>query len=137
MTKALAASYCQTLLDSSAPNLSSVNLKIVALDSDYTYSAAHNFLDDIPGGAIIATSGNLGAKTITGGVFDNTADVSVGSPAGGSTITQFWLYYDSGSAATSALIYFWDEDASGSPISIATNAEAVTVAIHASGFFRV
>jgi hypothetical protein len=135
MTKTLAASYRQTLLDSSAPNLSSVNLKIVALDATYVYSAAHNFLDDIGGGSIVATTGNLASKTITDGVFD-FANVSLGSPAGGDTITQLWLYYDTGSAATSPLIAYTNEDGAAAPISIATDGGDITLVVDASGFFR-
>ena len=136
MTKALSRAYAQTLLDSSAPNLSSSNLKIVAVDATYTYSAAHDFLDDVTGGAIVATSGNLASKTITNGTFDS-ANVSMGSPAAGDTITQFWLYYDSGSGATSVLIYYWNEDAAAAAISIATDGAEITVNVHASGYFAI
>lgn len=135
MTKTLAASYRQTLLDSTAPDLSSVNLKIVALDATYVYSAAHNFLDDITGGAIVATTGNLASKTITDGVLD-FADVSLGSPAAGDTITQLWLYYDTGTSSTSPLIAYTDEDGSGAALAIATDGGAITLAVNASGFFR-
>lgn len=134
MTKALAPTYLE-LRATTGLNLSSLNLKVVALDATYVYSAAHNFLDDIGGGAIVATSGNLASKTTTAGVLD-AADLSLGSPAGGDTITQFWLYEDSGSAATSDLIYYWNEDASAAAISIATNGEAITIQWNASGIFR-
>lgn len=47
-------------------DLSALNLKVVLVDlADYTYSAAHDFLDDVPVGARVATSGNLANKTIT------------------------------------------------------------------------
>lgn len=136
MTKRLSAAYAEALLDSSAPNLTSVNLKIVALDATHVDDVAHDFLDDISGGDIVATSGNLASKTITDGTFD-AADVSLGSPSSGGPITQFWLYYDSGSAATSLLIYYWDEDAAGSAISITPNSEEITVQVNASGFFTI
>lgn len=132
MTKALAPSYL-VLRATTGLNLSSSNLKIAGMSASYTYSTAHDFLNDVTN--IIATSGNLASKTTTAGVLDS-ADVSMGSPAGGSTITQFWLYYDSGSSATSSLIYYWDEDASAAPISIATNGEAITVVVNSSGYFR-
>lgn len=134
MTKTTPNSYRQSLLDSSCPNLSSVNLKIAAMSSIYTYSTAHDFLNDVTN--IVTTSGNLASKTITNGSFD-AADISVGSPAGGSTITQFWLYYDTGTSSTSPLLYYWNEDSAGSAIAIATNGEAITVSVHASGFFKV
>lgn len=134
MTKALAPSYL-VLRATTGLNLSSLNLKLVALDSTYVYSSAHDFLDDVGGGAIVATSGNLGSKTTAAGVFDS-ADVSLGSPVAGDTITQFWLYYDSGSGATSSLVYYFDEDASAAAISIATDGTEKTVLVSASGWFR-
>jgi hypothetical protein len=134
MTKALAPSYL-VLRATTGLNLSSLNLKLVALDATYVYSSAHDFLNDVDSGAIVATSGNLASKTTTAGVFDS-ADVSLGSPAGGDTITQFWLYYDSGSGATSSLIYYFNEDAAGSAISISTDGTEKTVTVNASGWFR-
>jgi hypothetical protein len=134
MSKNLYPSYL-VLRATTGLNLSSLNLKLVALDSTYVYSSAHDFLNDISGGAIVATSGNLGSKTTTAGVFDS-ADVSLGSPAAGDTITQFVLYYDSGSGATSSLIYHFDEDSAGSAISIATDGTEKTVTVNASGWFR-
>lgn len=134
MTKALAPTYAASLLTSAAPDLSSVNLKVAGLAAGYVYSSAHDFHDDLSN--IVQTSGNLASKTTTGGVFD-AADLVLGSPAGGSTITQFWLYYDTGSSATSPLIYYWNEDASGSALAIATDGSAITIAWHASGIFAV
>ncbi len=132
MTKALAPSYL-VLRATTGINLSSSNLKVIAMSSSYTYSAAHDFHSDVTN--IIATSGNLAGKTTALGVLDGT-DLSLGSPAGGSTITQFWLYKDSGVSGTSDLIYYWNEDASAAAISIATNGEAITVVWNASGIFR-
>lgn len=137
MTKRLSRAYAQALLDSTAPNLSSVNLKIAAIDATHVDNVAHDFLNDISSGDIVATSGNLANKTITNGTFDNTADVSLGSPSTGGPIVQYWLYYDTGTPSTSMLIYFWDEDAAGLPISISVNGEAITVVINASGFFAI
>lgn len=139
MTKALADSYRQSLLDSSAPNLSSATIKVMALTSGYTYNTAHNFVDDIGAGnppRVVESSG-LASKTITNGTFD-AADLSLGSPAAGSTITQFWIFADLGGAESAdPLIYYFNEDANGSAISIATDAADITIVWHASGIFRV
>lgn len=133
MTKALATAYRAALLDNGV-DLISGNVKIAALSASYVYSAAHDFHSDLSN--IVTTSGNLASKTATDGYFD-FADISVGSPAGGSTITQFWLYRDSGTSATSELVYYWNEDASAAAISIATNGEAITVVVPSGGLFRV
>lgn len=43
-----------------------------AVDTDdYTFSAAHTGLSDIPAGARVAVTGALTSKTLTGGVFDS------------------------------------------------------------------
>lgn len=132
MSKELAPSYLE-LRATTGLNLATSNLKIAASTASYVRSSAHDFLDDVTN--IVATSGNLGTKTTDDGVFD-AADVSMGSPAGPSVITQFTLYRDTGSAATSDIIYWWNEDASGAAVSITCNGEEITIQFNASGIFR-
>jgi len=133
MTKALAASYRAALLDNGV-DLITGNVKVCALSASYVYSTAHDFHNDLTN--IIATSGNLASKTAVAGVFDS-ADISCGSPAGGSTITQFWLWRDSGVSATSELVYYFNEDSAAAAISIATDGTDKTVVVNASGWFKV
>lgn len=59
-------------------------------------------LDDIPSGARVATSGNLGTKTTTLGVAD-AADVTFSTVTGDQS-EALVIYKDSGSASTSPLI---------------------------------
>lgn len=134
MTKALAPTYAASLLTSAAPDLSSVNIKVAGMSASYTYSSAHDFYNDVTN--VVQLSGNLAGKTTTAGTFDAT-DLVLGSPAGGSTITQFWLFYDTGTPSTSPLIYYWNEDSAGSAISIATDGTAITIIWNASGIFAV
>ncbi len=58
----------------------------------YTYSAAHDFFDDVAGGAVIAGPATLSGKTSTGGSADAT-DVTFSAVSGVSIeailITQF------------------------------------------------
>lgn len=110
--------------------------KVVALDSSYTYNAAHDFLDDVTGGAIIATSSALSTKTITDG-YANSDDVTYSALPGGDTITQLWLYKDTGVGSTSTLIAYYDTKADTSAISVATNGGDVQVIVNASGWFRL
>lgn len=112
------------------------NIKVVLLDATYTFNAAHDNLDDVGAGTRIATSGNLGSKTDTNGYFDS-ADVLFAAVAGGDTITQLWVYKDSGVESTSKLIAYYDTNAAAAAISVATNGGDVTVAPNASGWFRV
>lgn len=132
MSKELAPSYL-VLRATTGINLATSDLKIAGSTSSYVRSSAHDFLDDVTN--IVATSANLGSKTTTAGVLD-AADVSMGSPAGPSVITQFTLYKDTGSAATSNIIYWWNEDASAAAIAITCNGEEITIAFNASGIFR-
>jgi hypothetical protein len=102
--------YKQKMLDSSAPDLTTVNVKIVLVDgADYTIDLTnHDFLDDVPSGGRVATSGNLASKTITGGVFDAADLAPAFTAATGDPSEYVVLYHDSGSAATSTLLAIWD-----------------------------
>jgi hypothetical protein len=111
-------------------------IKCVLLDNDYTISAAHDFLDDVAGGAIIGTAQTLASKTATSGNFDS-ADVTFTAVAGGDTVTKALLYKDTGSAATSPLIVVYDTNAAAAAISITTNGGDIVVAPHANGWFSL
>ncbi len=109
-------------------DLATDNLKLVLLSSAYTPNTASGgdeFLNVIPGGAIIATSANLASKVINApaGSFQ-AANVTFSSVAGGSTVTQFALYNDTGSSATSQLIFLWD---TATNLPTATNGGNITV----------
>lgn len=80
------------------------NIKVVLVDAGaYAIDLAnHQFLSDIPGGARIATSGNLAGKTSAAGVADS-ADPTIAAVAGAS-IELVVIYQDTGVAGTSRLI---------------------------------
>lgn len=105
-------------------------IKVTAVDSGYTYDSAHDFFDDVAGGAQIATSSALASKTSTDGVAD-AADVTLASVPAGDTITGLIVWKDTGSAATSPLLAFYDTKADTTAISIATNGGDITIAWNA------
>jgi hypothetical protein len=107
MASALFAKAKKAFLDKDIDMLDD-NIKAVLVDSaDYTLDlAAHDFLDDIPAGARVATSGNLANKTTTGGVFD-ADDITI-TGVTGDQFEYVILYRDSGAAATSQLICCFD-----------------------------
>ena len=110
MASALAKQYKEDCLSSAAPDLTTVNVKLVLLDTaDYTFNVAHDFLDDVAAGRE-ETSGNFGSKTIDvpeGGVFD-AADVTL-SAATGDPCEALWIYNDTpGTEATKNLIAYID-----------------------------
>jgi hypothetical protein len=86
-------------------DLSTGDIKFLLMDTGvYTYSAGHEFEDDLSG--IIAESPALTTVTVTGGVFnsDNTVFTSVS----GATVESLWLFKDTGTPGTSHLIAYWD-----------------------------
>jgi len=91
------------------------NIKVILVDTaDYTVNlSTHDFLDDVPGGAIVATSGNLASKTTTAGVAD-AANVTFSSVSG-DQCEALIIYKDTGSSATSQLIAYIDT-ATGLPV---------------------
>jgi len=84
------------------------NIKAVLVDTAlYTVNlTTHNALDDIAGGARIATSANLGSKTSTAGVAD-AADVTF-TAVSGASVEAVVLYKDTGVESTSLLIAYID-----------------------------
>ena len=107
--------FKEALLDGSAnTDLTTENIKVILVDlNDYTYSAAHDFLDDVPAGARVATTANLGSKTVTDGVFD-AAD-TIFTAATGDPSEALIGYVDTGVEGTSHLVWF-DDGSSGLPI---------------------
>lgn len=96
----------QAFLEGSIAWLSD-NIKICLVTSTYTPNlATDQFLAIIPGGTIVATSSNLASKTSTIGVA-NAANVTFSSVTG-STATYIAGYKDTGSSATSRLIFLID-----------------------------
>jgi hypothetical protein len=108
------------------------NIKVVLVDAaDYTFSAAHEDLADIAAGARVATSGNLASKTTTAGAFDS-ADPTF-TAVTGDVSEEIIMYKDSGTAATSPLVYRMDTFSSGMPV--APNGGDISIVVHASGWF--
>lgn len=133
MANALYPLYKQVILGAGL-NLTSLNLKAVLVDTGtYTYSAAHQFLSDITGGARVATSGNLASKTVALGVFD-AADVTF-TAVTGTSIEAIVVYNDTGTAATSNLIAYFDTGVTGLPVT--PNGGDITIVWSGSGIFAL
>lgn len=116
-----------------AAYVSGKNFKIVIVDNaDYTFSEAHDNLNDVPSVARVATSGNLANITTTGGTFD-CDDITITSVTGDQSERAF-LYHDSGSEATSTLIAMFDT-ATGLPLT--PNGGNVAITISGSGLFTL
>jgi hypothetical protein len=132
MASALYTPFKKLLLDGDIDLLTD-NIKVVLVDAaDYTFSAAHDFLDDVAAGARVATSGNLASKTTTSGSFDS--DNVTFTAVTGDVSEAVILYKDTGVAATSPLIAYIDT-ATGLPVT--PNGGDITVTVHASGWFSL
>lgn len=94
-----------------------------------SFSAAHEFVGDLTGASIIARSGALAGKTVTGGVFDAN-DLTVTSVSG-SAFTHVILYKDTGADGTSPLVAIYDIS------SFTPNGSDVDVIFNASGLFSI
>lgn len=109
------------------------NVKVVLVTSGYTYSTAHDNLDDVTAGLRVATSGNLANKTFTGGVFDadNVTFTAVTGSAGAALV----FYLDTGTESTSKLVCYIDSASAGLPIT--PNGGDITLTFNASGIFAL
>lgn len=119
-----------------AINWTADNIKAVLVDTDdYAVNlATHDFLDDIPVGARIATSPNLSGKTITAGAC--YAAPWVFTAVTGDQAEALVIYKDSGVAATSQLIAYIDS-VSGLPVTPNGTDITVTPDTGANKIFRL
>jgi hypothetical protein len=114
MPNAVYPKYKEGLLGGNG-NLVSGDVRAILIDTGtYTYSAAHEFLTSVPGGARVAVSGSLSAKTVTNGVFD-ASDITVNSVAG-ATVEAVLLYLHTGTDSTARLVSFHDHEPDGTTV---------------------
>lgn len=92
------------------------DIRVILVDAaDYTVDLTnHDFLDDVPAAARVATSGALGSKTTTDGIFD-AADVTFTSVSGDQSEALI-IYKHTGVEGTSPLIVYLDTGYTGLPI---------------------
>lgn len=100
------------------------DIRVILVDTaDYTVNlATHDFLDDVPGAARVATSGALGTKSTTAGVFD-AADVTL-SAVTGDQAEAIVVYKHTGVESTSNLIAYID---SGTGLPVTPNGGDITI----------
>lgn len=113
------------------------DLRIVALSTgDYTFDQAHEFLDDIPNGARVAT-GSISNDTFgaIGDAILDGDDVTFVSPTAGEEIFAFVVYDDSGVESTSPLFCFIDES-SDLPITTVVGRDLI-VTFNSSGVAKL
>jgi hypothetical protein len=124
-------SILQAGLDLASLNIKAMLVNVSGAGTLYSYSAAHDFLDDVASAARIATSGNLTGKTFTNGAFDS--DDPIFSGVTGDTVEAIILYVDTGTASTSALIMYQDTGVTGLPLT--PDGSDVQIVVDAAGWF--
>lgn len=128
--------YSESLLDSSAPDLTTVNVAatLVNTTTDYTVDLVnHEFFSSVTD-YLAVTPVNLTGKSITDGVFDSTLDVVFSSVAidGSKDVDAIVIFYDTGTPATSPLIAYYDQFTPVTP-----NGGDITIQFNGSGLFDV
>ena len=119
---------------SGAVNITSDTIKVALVTSAYTYSAAHDFYNDLAG--VVGTDQTLGTKTITSG-YVGAANSTWTAVAAGSTVRAIVCYKDTGDPATSRLLAFIDTRGDGAPISVATDGGNITMTWQNGKVFRI
>ena len=137
MANALYPLFKQALLNKTH-DLDTDSIRAILVDSaDYTYSGAHDFLDDIIAGGRVAVSGGLTSPTIASGVFD-TADFTWTAVTGDPSEAIVLYNHDGNGAAADAarqLIVFYDTGMTGMPVT--PNGGNINVTVHGSGWFAL
>ena len=133
MANAIYPKFKEALLDALADvDLNDGTVKVALVDTDtYTYSAAHDFLDDLSG--VVGTAQTIGNTTVTGGVFDG--DNVTFSAVTGATVEALVIYIDTGNAATSRLVAYIDTGQTGLPVT--PNGGDIQIQWNASGIFAL
>lgn len=106
--------------------IGSDHLRVVLLDSTYTYDAAHDFLNDVGSGSRLGASGNMTGVTTTDGIL-LADDPTVSGVGSGHTVTQAWFYVHTGTESTSRLLVYTSENADTTPLNYETDGADINV----------
>lgn len=133
MANAIYPIYKQALLDGlSNIDINDGTVKVALVDTGtYTYSAAHDFLDDLSG--VVGTAQTIANTTVTNGLFDG--DNVTFTAVSGNTVEALVIYIDTGVAGTSRLVAYIDTSVTGLPVT--PNGGDITITWNASGIFQL
>lgn len=133
MANAIYPIYKQALLDGLTDiDLNDGTVKVALIDTGtYTYSAAHDFYNDLSG--VVGTPGAIGTTTVTNGLFDG--DNVTFTAVSGATVEALVIYIDTGNVATSRLVAYIDTSVTGLPVT--PNGGDITITWNASGIFQL
>jgi len=115
-------------------NLLTADVRAVCVDAaDYTFAETHDFLDDIPGGARVATSGTLQNVTVavtSGEVRVDADDIEIAGVTGDQFEAVVLYVHDGGADSARRLVCYID---SGTGLPFTPSGGAVLLRWNASG----
>jgi len=106
--------FKELLIGTGGVNLDTDTIKVALVDTGtYTYSAAHDFYNDVSAG-VVGTPQTIANTTIASGVFDG--DNVTFTSVTGNSVEALVIYKDTGNAATSNLVMYIDTGVTGLPV---------------------
>lgn len=133
MANALYPRFKEALLKGDI-DLDTQTLAVALVDTaDYTYNAAHQFLSDVAVGGRVALVDLTSVTVSTAGVVD-AADATF-TAVTGDVSEALVLYINTGNAATSRLVAYYDTGVTGLPVT--PNGGDITITWNASGIFAL
>lgn len=131
MANAIYPKWKEALMQASSNSSLGGTVVAVLIDlADYTYSATHEFYTSASAGAV-GTPQTIGSKTYTNGTFDG-ADVTF-TAVTGDPCEAIIVFIDTGSAATSRLVAYFDTGVTGLPVT--PNGGNIQIQWSGSGIF--
>lgn len=136
MANAIYPKYKEALLTAASNvDIENGDVRVILIDSaDYTYSSAHDFLDDVPGAARVAVSSSLTGNTVTNGLFDAN-DITWSAVTGDVSEAIIIYIHDGGADSARRLVCFIDTGVTGLPVT--PNGGDIQVQWNASGIFQL
>jgi hypothetical protein len=133
MANAIYPKYKEALLDGAAnTDVNDGTVKAALIDTGtYTYSAAHDFYDDVSG--VVGTPQTIANTTVTSGTFDG--DNVTFTAVTGATCEALIIYIDTGVAGTSRLVAYQDTGVTNLPVT--PNGGDITITWDAAGIFTL
>jgi hypothetical protein len=111
MADAIYPSFLNALLDGTAPDLDTDTIKatLVNTTTDYTYSAAHDYFNDVTDYSGV-TPQTFTSIAVSGGAADTSETLTFTSVAidGSKDVNAVVVYKDTGTPSTSQLIAYYD-----------------------------
>jgi hypothetical protein len=112
-----------------AINLNSGDIRLLPVDkAQYTFSAAHTTLTNVPAAARAAAPLATTGKTFTAGTFD-AVDPTISALPAGKILSAVICYQHGATDADCKLITYTDEDPGGAPLNIPGNGGPVTIGL--------